>query len=113
MTASTTTRRSAPPLVVDPPPLEPAAAGGLDRRLRRFAGIAGWVLIAGIPVTMFAAFFFYPVGSLLGRGLAPGGTLDLSGLAEVAAKPRVQRIALFTVWQAAASEESESESPLS
>jgi len=103
MTASTTTRRSEPPLVVDPPPLEPAAAGGLDRRLRRFAGVAGWVLIAGIPVTMFVLFFFYPVGSLLGRGLAPGGALDLSGLAEVAGKPRVQRIALFTVWQAAAS----------
>ena len=36
------------------------------------AGVAGWLLLAGIPVTMFALFFFYPVGSLIGRGLAPG-----------------------------------------
>ncbi len=52
---------------------------------------------------MFALFFFYPVGSLIGRGLIPAGTVDLQGVIDVLGKPRVQRIALFTVWQAAAS----------
>ncbi len=64
---------------------------------------AGLLLITAVPVTMFALFFFYPVGSLLGRGLFPGGSLDLAGAGAALAKPRVQRIAVFTVWQAAAS----------
>ena len=64
---------------------------------------AGWVLIAGIPIAMFGLFFFYPVAVLLGRGLLPAGAFDPAGAAEVLAKPRVQRLAIFTVWQAAAS----------
>ncbi|MGS0688451.1 ABC transporter permease [Nakamurella sp. GG22] len=64
---------------------------------------AGWVLIAGIPIAMFALFFFYPVAVLLGRGLLPAGVFDPAGAAEVLGKPRVQRLAIFTVWQAAAS----------
>ena len=64
---------------------------------------AGWVLIAGIPIAMFALFFFYPVAVLLGRGLLPAGTFDPAAAAEVLAKPRVQRLAIFTVWQAAVS----------
>jgi thiamine transport system permease protein len=75
-----------------------AAAG-----LRGSARVAGWVLLAGVPLTMFLLFFFYPVGSLIARGLIPAGTVDLQGLIDVLGKPRVQRIALFTVWQAAAS----------
>ena len=72
------------------------ALGGLTRAL-------GWLVIAGIPVTMFVLFFFYPVGTLIGRGLIPAGSVDLPGVVDVLGKPRVQRIALFTVWQAAAS----------
>ncbi len=89
-------RRQRPP--VDPPARRPfrAARHGWLRA-------AGLLLIAGVPVTMFALFFFYPVGTLLGRGLFPDGVLDLGGAAEALGKPRVQRIALFTVWQAAAS----------
>ena len=80
-----------------------AAEIDIDPALRATARVAGWVLLAGLPVTMFAVFFFYPVGSLIGRGLIPGGTVDLQGVIDVLGKPRVQRIALFTVWQAAAS----------
>ena len=86
------------PSPVGPPPVR-RAAGTRRRRLRG----AGLLLIAGIPVTMFALFFFYPVGTLLGRGLAPGGVLDLTGAAQARVKPRVQSIAVFTVCQAAAS----------
>lgn len=102
MTAITTTQRPGLPPVVDPPPLA-APATGMRARLRRPAAVAGWVVIAGVPVTLFALFFFYPVGSLISRGLIPAGAVDLPGVADVLGKPRVQRIALFTVWQAAAS----------
>ena len=67
------------------------------------ARAAGWALIAGIPVVLLALFFFYPVGTLIGRGLAPAGTVDLPGVVGVLAKPRTRRIAMFTVWQAAGS----------
>ena len=77
--------------------------GAHDRGSPVRPGRLGWLLIAGIPVTMFALFFFYPVGSLIGRGLIPAGAVDLQGVVDVLGKPRVQRIALFTVWQAAAS----------
>ncbi len=85
-----------------PSPQEPPGRQG-SRRRRGWLRAAGLLLITAIPVTMFALFFFYPVGSLLGRGLFPGGSLDLAGAGEALAKPRVQRIAVFTVWQAAAS----------
>jgi len=103
MTAITTTQRPGPPLGVEPPPLRTPPVGGLRSRLRRPAAVAGWLLIAGVPVAMFVLFFFYPVGSLIGRGLMPAGRIDLTGVADVLGKPRVHRIALFTVWQAAAS----------
>ena len=93
---------AAPPLPAPTGPLR--TSGGRSRRGGPAAiGTVGWLLIAGIPLTMFALFFFYPVGSLIGRGLFPGGSLDLAGAADVLGKPRVQRIALFTVWQAALS----------
>ena len=91
-----------PPQHLPSPVGTPAARPPVATRRRWLRG-AGWLLIAGIPVTMFALFFFYPVGTLLGRGLFPGGAPDLAGAAEALAKPRVQRTAVFTVWQAAAS----------
>jgi thiamine transport system permease protein len=81
-----------------PPPSPRRKAVG-----RRWLRAGGLLLIAAVPVTMFALFFFYPVGTLIGRGLFPGGSLDLAGAADALAKPRVLRVAVFTVWQAAAS----------
>jgi thiamine transport system permease protein len=92
------------PAVPAPPGRPGGPPGPVSRhRSRAVLQAGGWLLIAGIPVTMFALFFFYPVGSLIGRGLFPGGVLDLSGVWEVLGKPRVQRITLFTMWQAALS----------
>ena len=75
---------------------------GSSRQWGRIARAAGFALLAAIPLVMFALFFFYPVGSLIGRGLA-AGTADAGGVIDVLGKPRVQRIAVFTLWQAAAS----------
>ena len=38
---------------------------------------------------------------MLGRGFCPDGTLDLAGVAEVLARPRVHRVLWFTLWSAA------------
>src|SRR6478752_8611635 len=72
-------------------------------RVEGYLRTVGLLLIAGIPIAVFAVFFFYPVGTLISRGLIPAGTVDLQGVFDVLGKPRVQRITLFTVWQAAAS----------
>ncbi len=97
--AATTPRRT------PGPPGQPADSRpeGTGRSISTAARVLGWLVIAGIPVAMFALFFFYPVGSLLGRGLIPAGAVDLQGVVDVLGKPRVQRVALFTVWQAAVS----------
>src|SRR6188768_2163861 len=73
---------------------------GVRRGFGTAGGVLGWILLAGIPLAMFVLFFCYPVGSLIGRGLAPAGTVDVQGVIDVLGKPRVQRIALFTGWQA-------------
>ncbi len=65
--------------------------------------LAGLWAAALIPLLAFSAFFFYPVGALIGRGLVGPQGLDLSGFGDVLARPRFSRIALFTLGQAAAS----------
>ncbi len=99
-TAATTPRRAPRPpgASADGPP-----TGSTPWWISSAGRALGWLVVAGIPVTMFALFFFYPVGSLVSRGLIPAGAVDLPGMVDVLGKPRVQRVALFTVWQAAAS----------
>ena len=48
-------------------------------------------------------FFFYPVGSIVGRGLIGPDGFDWQAFADVLGRPRFLRILWFTVWQAAAS----------
>jgi thiamine transport system permease protein len=60
-------------------------------------------LLAAVPVLFLAVFFAYPVLSILGRGLAPDGELDLGVLGEVLGRRRTWDIAWFTFWQAAVS----------
>jgi thiamine transport system permease protein len=67
--------------------------------VRRRATLA----LAAVPVAFFAVFFAYPVVTILGRGLWPGGELDLSAVGDVFADPGLRHVAWFTVWQAAAS----------
>ena len=60
-------------------------------------------LLAAVPVVFLAVFFVYPLLSILGRGLAPDGQLDLGVLGEVLGRRRTWEIAWFTLWQAAVS----------
>ena len=76
---------------------------GSSRQWGRIARAAGFALLAAIPLVMFALFFFYPARSLIGQGLTATGTVDAGGVVDVLGKPRIQRIAVFTLWQAAAS----------
>ncbi len=62
----------------------------------------GWFLAVVLPLAFLAVFFAWPVASLLARGLAPQGALDLSGFAEVLARPRTWRIIRQTLLQASA-----------
>jgi thiamine transport system permease protein len=48
-------------------------------------------------------FFVYPVGSIIARGLAPGGDLDLTPVADVVGDPSLRHVLWFTTWQAAVS----------
>ncbi|MDX2160521.1 MAG: iron ABC transporter permease [bacterium] len=56
-----------------------------------------------LPLIFLAVFFFYPLLSILGISLAPGGTLDLSGFGRIAGSDYYWRTFLFTTGQAAAS----------
>jgi thiamine transport system permease protein len=69
------------------------------------AGAPRWAraLILVVPLAFLGIFFVYPLLTILGRGLWPGGVLDLSPLTEAIGDPRVRDIAWFTVWQAALS----------
>jgi len=60
-------------------------------------------LVAAVPAAFVAVFFAYPVAAIVGRGLFPGGNLDLSALGRVATDPRLREIAWFTLFQAALS----------
>lgn len=61
------------------------------------------LLLAAVPVAFVTVLFAYPVATIVGRGLFPGGSVDLSALARVATDPRLRGIAWFTLAQAALS----------
>jgi len=63
--------------------------------MRRFGAIAGLALV---PVLVLVVFFVVPVAGMLALGLWPDGELDLAGVAEVLARPRVHRVLWFTLW---------------
>lgn len=94
LTAPVPLRRADPPAAAPLVPESPARRG-----LRR----AGLVLLGAVPLAVFAVFFFYPVGAMIGRGLVTDGHLDLSAAGDLVARPRFRRIFFFTVAQAAAS----------
>lgn len=71
----------------------PAPAGRATTARRRLA----WVAVAAVPVAFLAVFFAFPVGSILGRGIADGSVLD------VVRRRSTGRLLWFTAWQAAAS----------
>ena len=60
-------------------------------------------LLLAVPLAFLGVFFVYPVASIIGRGLTPGGTLDLSPLGAVVTDPHLRGVAWFTIWQATVS----------
>lgn len=78
-------------------PLVPESAAARPLRALALVGIGA------IPALVLLLLFFYPVGTMLARGLWPSGSLDLSGFADTLGRARFRRILVFTVWQAAAS----------
>jgi thiamine transport system permease protein len=60
-------------------------------------------IAVAIPATFVAVFFAYPVATILGRGLAPHGHLDLEPLRRVFTDPSLRGVVWFTLWQAALS----------
>jgi thiamine transport system permease protein len=60
-------------------------------------------LLVIVPLGFLGVFFAYPVGTILDRGLRPGGRLDLEPLRSIATDGALRHVAWFTLWQAAAS----------
>ncbi|MEP7360441.1 MAG: iron ABC transporter permease [Chloroflexota bacterium] len=61
------------------------------------------IALAAMPLAFLGLFFLWPVASILVRGLAPGGTLDLSVPLQVLMRPDTLAVAWFTFWQAVVS----------
>jgi len=59
--------------------------------------------LAALPLAFVGLFFVFPVASILVRGLAPNGVLDLAVPLQVLTRPETRDIAWFTFWQAALS----------
>jgi thiamine transport system permease protein len=60
----------------------------------------GTVALAVVPVAFLGAFFLLPLTGMLAQGFFVDGRLDLSGLTETLARPRVHRVLWFTAWAA-------------
>jgi thiamine transport system permease protein len=60
-------------------------------------------LMLAVPLVFLGVFFVYPVASIVGRGLTPGGSLDLSPLGGVVTDAQLRGVVWFTIWQAAVS----------
>lgn len=69
---------------------------------RHRAAIAD-ALLGLVPLAFLGIFFVYPVAAIVGRGIAPGGVLDLGSIGEVFSNPALRRVVCFTVWQATVS----------
>lgn len=67
---------------------------GNTRRRWRF------IALLAVPTVFLGYFFAYPLISITVRGLTVDGSLDLSIFGDVISDPAIQRVALFTFWQA-------------
>jgi thiamine transport system permease protein len=59
--------------------------------------------LMALPLAFFAAFFAYPVASIVGRGLHPDGHWRLGAIGDVLGDSQIRHVLWFTCWQAAAS----------
>jgi thiamine transport system permease protein len=78
-----------------------SALSGLPARIDRGRLARG--LMLAVPLAFLGVFFAYPVASIIGRGLTPDGSLDLTPIANVLTDPQLRGVAWFTLWQAAVS----------
>lgn len=60
-------------------------------------------VVAAVPAVFVAVFFGWPLLAILGRGLAPDGSVDLGPLRGVFTDPTLRGVLWFTVWQATVS----------
>ncbi|HEX5772273.1 MAG TPA: iron ABC transporter permease, partial [Nocardioidaceae bacterium] len=58
----------------------------------------GTIALAVVPVGFLGVFFLLPLSGMLAQGFWVDGSLDLSGLTETLARPRVHRVLWFTAW---------------
>jgi len=65
------------------------------------ARVLAWTAAAAAPLVFLGTFFAWPVLTLVARGFVADGALDLSGFAEVFARPRTWRIVGLTLAQGA------------
>ncbi len=66
---------------------------------RRGAGrLVVLALLALGPVLLLGVFFVLPVAAMVSEGFFVDGELDVAGVLEVLTRPRVLRVAWFTVW---------------
>ncbi|HXH79607.1 iron ABC transporter permease [Nocardioides sp.] len=67
--------------------------------MRRWLTLA---LLAAGPVLVVGVFFVLPVSGMVARGFWADGAFDPGGVLQVLTRPRVVRVAWFTVWSAGA-----------
>src|SRR5690606_10208431 len=60
--------------------------------------ILGLLAMALAPVLVLGVLFVLPVSGMIVRGFWPDGTFDPGGVLDVLARPRVRRVAWFTLW---------------
>jgi len=70
---------------------------------RHAARLATRAALVAVPIGFLGVFFVYPVATIIGRGLWPGGHLDLDPVRDVFGDPSLRSIAWFTLWQSALS----------
>ncbi len=90
---------TAGPRAPGPPGVTRARGPQQARRPSALRG-AAWSLTAAVPLLFLGTFFALPVVVLVARGFVTDGAVDLSGFAEVFARPRTWRLLGLTLGQA-------------
>jgi len=70
---------------------------------KRYFGKLGFFLLFAIPVAFLLVFYFYPLGSIFARSIAPNGELSLRAFGKLFRTAYYVKTLWFTIWQAALS----------
>ena len=63
--------------------------------VRRHVALIG---LSAVPLLVLGVFFVLPVAGMIAQGFMVDGRLDVRGVLEVLARPRVHRVLWFTLW---------------